>query len=446
MNRILVIEDETVIRRAVKRLLERNGYLVDEAGSIEEVEATYDPMDFDLIISDVRLPGAAGTEIICRVAPVPVLIMTSYASIRSAVEAMKLGAIDYISKPFDHDELLMLVARTIEQDRNQRQQAAMKSELEMSYPVKGMIGECPAMCDVFRRLDKVAPTDATVLILGESGTGKELAARALHEKSMRKHAPFIIFNCAAVPGDQVENELFGQASEGDSRRGGLLAQAHGGTLFMDEVGELPLAAQARLLRVLQGDEYSNSSSSQTMQPDIRILAATHRDIRKLVQQQTFRSDLYFRLRVVEMTLPPLRERGSDIKALANYLLEKSSRQLNRTPLKLSRSALDAIRRYHWPGNIRELANTIERAAILCEGDTITPELLSIDHQIASQSKANENPNDNLSLEEYFRHFVLENQERMTETELAKQLGISRKALWERRQRFGIPRGKKGKKT
>jgi DNA-binding NtrC family response regulator len=446
MNRILIIEDETVIRRAVKRLLERNGYLVDEAGSIEEVEATHDPMDFDLIISDVRLPGAAGTEIIGRAAPVPVLIMTSYASIRSAVEAMKLGAIDYISKPFDHDELLLLVARTIEQDRNQRQQAAMKSELEKSYPVKGMVGECPAMRDVFRRLDKVAPTDATVLILGESGTGKELAARALHEKSLRKDAPFIIFNCAAVPGDQVENELFGQASEGDSRRGGLLAQAHGGTLFMDEVGELPLAAQARLLRVLQGDEYNDSSSSERMQPDIRILAATHRDIRKLVQQQTFRSDLYFRLRVVEMTLPPLRERGSDIKALANYLLEKSSRQLNRTPLKLSRSALDAIRRYHWPGNIRELANTIERAAILCEGDTITPELLSIDHQIASQSKTDENLKDKLSLEEYFRHFVLENQERMTETDLAKQLGISRKALWERRQRFGIPRGKKGKKT
>ncbi len=444
MNRILVIEDETVIRRAVKRLLERNGYLVDEAGSIEEVEATYDPMDFDLIISDVRLPGAAGTEIICRVAPVPVLIMTSYASIRSAVDAMKLGAIDYISKPFDHDELLMLVERTIKQDRDQRQQAAMKSELEKNYPVKGMVGECPAMCDLFRRIDKVAPTDATVLILGESGTGKELAARALHEKSLRREAPFIVFNCAAMPENQVEKELFGQSGENDGRRGGLLAQAHGGTLFMDEVGELPLAAQARLLRVLQGDEYSGGSPG--VQPDIRIIAATHRNIRKLVQQQTFRSDLYFRLRVVEMTLPPLRERGSDIKALANFLLEKFSRQLNRTPLKLSRSALEAIRRYHWPGNIRELANTIERAVILCEVDTITPELLSIDHQIASQSKQTETPNDSLSLEEYFRRFVLENQDRMTETELAKQLGISRKALWERRQRFGIPRGKKGKKS
>ncbi len=446
MSRVLVIEDETVIRRAVKRLLERNDYLVAEAGSIEEAESGHALHDFDLIISDVRLPGAPGTEIIARAAPVPVLIMTSYASIRSAVDAMKLGAIDYISKPFDHDELLMLVERTIKQDRDQRQQAAMKSELEQRYPVKGMVGECPAMCDVFRRIDKVAPTDATVLILGESGTGKELAARALHEKSQRNNAPFIVFNCAAVPENQVETELFGQGGENESRRGGLLAQAHGGTLFMDEVGELPLAAQARLLRVLQGDEYGSGQGANGLQPDIRIIAATHRDIRKLVQQQTFRSDLYFRLRVVEMSLPPLRDRGADIKALALFLLEKSSRQLNRNQLKLSRSALDAIRRYHWPGNIRELANTIERAAILCEGDTITPELLSIDHQISSRSKANGNSQDNLSLEEYFRHFVLEHQDRMTETELAKKLGISRKALWERRQRFGIPRGKKGKKS
>ncbi len=444
MSRVLVIEDETVIRRAVKRLLERNGYQVAEAGSIEEATSRFNLDNFDLIISDLRLPGAPGTDLITLADSTPVLIMTSYASIRSAVDAMKLGAIDYISKPFDHDELLMLVERTIKQDRDQRQQAAMKSELEKNYPVKGMVGECPAMCDLFRRIDKVAPTDATVLILGESGTGKELAARALHEKSLRREAPFIVFNCAAMPENQVEKELFGQSGENDGRRGGLLAQAHGGTLFMDEVGELPLAAQARLLRVLQGDEYSGGSPG--VQPDIRIIAATHRNIRKLVQQQTFRSDLYFRLRVVEMTLPPLRERGSDIKALANFLLEKFSRQLNRTPLKLSRSALEAIRRYHWPGNIRELANTIERAVILCEVDTITPELLSIDHQIASQSKQTETPNDSLSLEEYFRRFVLENQDRMTETELAKQLGISRKALWERRQRFGIPRGKKGKKS
>ncbi|MGD8912032.1 MAG: sigma-54 dependent transcriptional regulator, partial [Candidatus Thiodiazotropha sp.] len=302
MNHILIIEDEEVIRRAVRRLLERNGYQVTEAGSVEQAQAS--PLaSFDLIISDVRLPGAPGTQIIETAAPVPVLIMTSYASIRSAVDAMKQGAIDYIAKPFDHDELLMVVERIIKQDRQQRQQEFLKSEVDKSYPVRGMVGKCPAMIDVFKRIDKVAPTDATVLILGESGTGKELVARALHEQSQRSQSPFIVFNCAAVPENQVEAELFGQQNKSDSRRGGLLAKAHGGTLFMDEVGELSMAAQARLLRVLQGDEYSGQ---QTMNsgPNIRIIAATHRDIRKLVQQQTFRSDLYFRLRVVEMTLPP----------------------------------------------------------------------------------------------------------------------------------------------
>ena len=442
MNQILIIEDEEVIRRAVKRLLERNGYQVDEAGSVEE--AKQQPLtNYDLIISDVRLPGAPGTEVIDLAAPTPVLIMTSYASIRSAVDAMKLGAIDYIAKPFDHDELLMVAKRIIQQDRQFRQQEILKSEVEKSYPVSGMIGECPAMVDVFRRIDKVAPTDATVLILGESGTGKELVARALHEKSHRSQSPFIVFNCAAAPENQVEAELFGQQDERETGRGGLLAKAHGGTLFMDQVGELSMAAQARLLRVLQGDDYA---ARQEGGSDIRIIAATHRDVRQLVQQQTFRSDLYFRLRVVEMSLPPLRERGNDIKALAKFLLGKSCAQLNRPALNLSRSALDAIRRYHWPGNVRELANTIERAVILCEGEHITPELLAIDHHISTNRHNSDKPSDNLSLEEYFRHFVLENQDRMTETELAKQLGISRKALWERRQRFGIPREKKGKKS
>lgn len=445
MNQILIIEDETVIRRAVKRLLERNDYHVSEAGSVEDAKRL--PLkNFDLIISDVRLPGDPGTAIIDIAAPTPVLIMTSYASIRSAVDAMKLGAIDYIAKPFDHDELLMVVKRVIQQDRQLRQQEVLKSEVEKSFPVRGMIGECPAMVDVFHRIDKVAPTDATVLILGESGTGKELVARALHEKSHRSQSPFVVFNCAALPEHQVEAELFGHQDNRDSGRSGLLAKAQGGTLFMDQVGELSMAAQARLLRVLQGDDYSVQQQSDYRGPDIRVIAATHQDVRKLVQQQSFRSDLYFRLRVVEMALPPLRERGNDIKALAKYLLHKSCNQLNRPALSLSRSTLEAIRRYHWPGNVRELANTIERAVILCEGDHITPELLAIDHHISTAQNKMDNPSDNLSLEEYFRHFVLDNQEHMTETELAKKLGISRKALWERRQRFGIPREKRSKKS
>jgi DNA-binding NtrC family response regulator len=282
-----------------------------------------------------------------------------------------------------------------------------------------------------------------VLILGESGTGKELVARALHEKSPRNNAPFIVFNCAAVPEHLVESELFDPIQESSGSEPGLLRKAEGGTLFLDEVGELPPAAQARLLRLLQGSEHEKAGTEETARMDVRIIAATHRDIRQLVQEQRFRSDLYFRLRVMEMTLPPLRERGDDIRELSLFLLEKACRQLNRSPMQLSRSAMDAIRRYHWPGNVRELSNAIERAVILCEGETITPEFLAIDHPVSAGGEGLSK--DDLSLEEYFRQFVLEHQDRMTETEMANRLGISRKALWERRQRFGIPRPVKGKK-
>jgi DNA-binding NtrC family response regulator len=358
---------------------------------------------------------------------------------------MKLGAIDYITKPVDHEELRMLIERVLREQSSERRNAALKSEVEQHYPVAGMVGKCQAMRDVCDRIEKVAPTDATVLILGESGTGKELVARALHEKSRRNKAPFVAFNCAAVPEHLIEAELFGYDQGGKRDRAGLMENADGGTLFLDEVGELPLNAQARLLRVLQSGEYREVDSALSRRLDIRIVAATHRDIRHLVQQQAFRSDLYFRLRVVEMTLPPLRERGDDIIELAVFLLDKARQRLNRHPTRLSREALEAIRRYDWPGNVRELSNAMERAVILCEDETISPELLAIDHRVDMPSGSKTEVGDKLSLEEYFRQFVLEHQDGMTETELANRLGISRKALWERRQRFGIPRPKKVKR-
>ncbi|MES9843067.1 MAG: sigma-54 dependent transcriptional regulator [Candidatus Sedimenticola sp. PURPLELP] len=446
MNNILIIEDEEVIRSAVKRLLERKGYQVAEAGSVEEAESSYDLGNFSLILSDVRLPGMAGTEVIEKAPGVPVLIMTSYASVRSAVESMKKGAVDYIAKPFDHDELLMLVERTLKQGKIERQNEALKSDLEKEYPVDGMIGSCVAMQEVCRRVAKVAPTDTTVLILGESGTGKELVARALHEQSLRNEAPIITVNCAAIPETLIESELFGHEkgafTGADSARTGLVEAADGGTLFLDEIGELPVAAQARLLRVLQNGEIRRVGSEQSRNADIRLIAATHRDLKQRVQEGGFRSDLYFRLRVVELTLPPLRDRGEDIIDLAKVLLDKARTKFNRPPVVMSPDALDLVKRYDWPGNVRELENTMERAVILCDGDTITPELLAIDAGDEQRGKATLEKGE-LSLEDYFRQFVLENQDSMTETELAKRLGISRKALWERRQRFDLPRSKKG---
>ncbi len=439
MNHLLIIEDEPVIRVALRRLLERHGYQVSEAESVEAAESAGSLDEFNLIITDLRLPGRPGNVVMELAPDVPVIIMTSYASVTSAVEAMKGGAADYISKPFDHDELVMLVDKVLREKQKERRTAALQSDVDQAFPVTGMIGKSAPMAEVCNRIQKVAPTEATVLIVGESGTGKELVARALHKHSKRCDAPFVAFNCAAVPEQSIEAELFGQ-NQSDHFRPGLIQNAEGGTLFLDEIGELPTAAQARLLRVLQGGEHAPGEAGDAT-PDVRVLAATHRDLRKLVQDNAFRSDLYFRLRVVELSLPPLRERDDDVIELAVFLLDKACKQLARVPLNLSREALDAIRRYHWPGNVRELSNAIERAVILCEGEVITPDLLAIDHRVGGASTAAD-VNDKLSLEEYFRVFVLEHQERMTETELAQALGISRKTLWERRQRFGLPRSKK----
>jgi len=439
MHHLLIIEDETVIRSALRRLLERHDYQVTEAESVEQAESIGSWDNYSLIITDLRLPGRSGSSVLELAANVPVIIMTSYATVTSAVDAMKSGAADYIAKPFDHDELVMLVDKVLREKQKERRAAALQTDVDQSFPVAGMVGKSAAMAELCARIQKVAPTDATVLITGESGTGKELVARALHKHSRRADAPFVAFNCAAVPEQSIEAELFGQHLANQFRPG-LMQGAEGGTLFLDEIGELPTAAQARLLRVLQGNEHETDGSVGG-NPNVRIVAATHRDLRKLVQSNAFRSDLYFRLRVVEMQLPPLRERGDDVIELSVFLLDKARKQLGRGPLQLGREALDAIRRYHWPGNVRELSNAMERAVILCEGDHITPELLAIDHRVTSASTAAD-LDDKLSLEEYFRVFVLEHQDRMTETELANALGISRKTLWERRQRFGIPRPKK----
>jgi len=445
MKQILIIEDEKVIRLALKRLLERHGYHVDEAESVEEASSKYNLEGFNLILSDLRLPGMPGTEIISRAEGVPVLIMTSYASVRSAVDSIKQGAADYISKPFDHDELLHLVKRILSQAQLARKSEVLKSDIDKVYPVNGMVGCCASMKEVFRQVAKVAPTDTTVLILGESGTGKELVARALHEQSQRKNAPIVAVNCAAIPETLIESELFGHEkgafTGAVSSRTGMVESANNGTLFLDEIGELPLTAQARLLRVLQNGEIRRLGSERPIQVDVRLISATHRDLKQLVQKGQFRGDLYFRLRVVELLLPPLRDRGQDLIDLSYYLLDKARKQLNRPTMELTAEAIECIQRYEWPGNVRELENALERAVILSDGNQITADLLAIDVTDESREAVAIVSDGDLSLEEYFCRFVLENQAQTTETELARKLGISRKALWERRQRFGIPRPK-----
>jgi len=437
-KKILIVEDEVVIRSSLKKFLEKKNYKVCEASSVEEA-VKQDLSRFCLIITDLRLPGPPGTNII-RLAPnIPVLVMTSYASLKSAVDTMKLGAVDYIAKPFDFEDLLQTIHKLIE-------------EPNQEPTIANMLGTCDAMVELFSRVQKVAPTDSNVLIVGESGTGKELVAKAIHNASAQSAKQMILLNCAAIPHTLLESELFGHEkgafTGATSARVGLVEAADGSTLFLDEIGELTLEAQARLLRVLQEGEVRRVGSVETKKVAVRLIAATHRDLKTLVQDKQFREDLYYRLNVFKLTLPPLRERHSDLMLIADHVLQRTTRKLNKQGLAFTEETREVIRQYSWPGNVRELENAIERAVILCESCSITPDLLAVEAEVPHQSaqETNETVMDgNVSLEDYFQKFVLQNQDQMTETQLAFKLGISRKSLWQKRQKLNIPRKKSRKK-
>jgi len=455
---ILVIEDESVIRTALRRFLERNKFRVSEASSVSEARDAFRLERFDLIITDLRLPGAPGTDIISACGDVPVLIMTSYASLRSAVDAMRLGAVDYIAKPFDYDDLLAAIKRILRERSAAR--SAPETPASAGMTASGMIGSCAPMLAVQERIRRVAPTSATVLITGETGTGKELVARAIHAASQRADRPLICVNCAAIPETLIESELFGYEkgafTGAATNRMGLIEAADGGTLFLDEIGEWPLEAQARLLRFIQEGEIRAIGSVQSRKVDVRLITATHRNLKALSEEGRFRPDLYYRINVLQISLPPLRERGRDVLRLADSLLKDAAARHERQALRFTGDAVQAISTYHWPGNVRELENAIERAVILCEGSEVHAEALAIDLKlvdtaelaatetgVAPAPRSTEDPSEDLSLEEYFQRFVLQNQDHMSETELARKLGVSRKCLWERRQRFGMPRRKTG---
>ena len=457
MSKILIVEDEAIIRMALRKLLERHTYEVSEAGSVDEATNIYNPNEHDLVISDLRLPGQTGTELITLVHPTPVLIMTSYASLRSAVDAMRMGAVDYIAKPFDHDEMIATVRRILaEQPKDLSRDQSQGKTLTNSQGE--MLGSCAAMQELFSQINKVSPTQATVLIHGETGTGKELVARAIHTASQRETKPLICINCAAIPETLIESELFGHEkgafTGAASQREGLVVAANHGTLFLDEIGELPLEAQARLLRVLQEGEVRPVGSTETRKVDVRLLAATHRDLSERCRQGQFREDLYFRLNVIQLHVPPLRERGDDMITLAESMVARYCESYGKAILSLSMAAKEKILQHNWPGNVRELENTMQRAVILCENNVeINADILSIEYTQATGDTSTMTsatpvavnpasvPPQDLSLEDYFQRFVLDNQDKMSETELAKKLGVSRKCLWERRQKLGIPRKK-----
>lgn len=368
-----------------------------------------------------------------------ILVISDNPTIHAAVSSIRQGAIDYLESSADTQSIVAAIelART-------HSVVARHSNIDQ-FP---MVGSSPAMQQLKAGIAKVAPTDSTVLITGQSGTGKELVARALHAGSTRAGAPLISINCATVPHNLIEAELFGleQYDAATQSHRGLIEAAEGGTLFLDEIAELPSSAQARLLRVLQG-ENRKLGSADTAQANVRIIAATHRNLNELTRSGHFREDLFYRLNVVSFDIPPLSERHQDVQEIAEWLLQRTSVRLNKSALSFSADAEQAMQNYHWPGNVRELENAIERAVILSDNDTpISQTLLAIEPTKANAGAA-ERPTDpdQTSLEDYFVSFVLDNQDQYTETELAEKLGISRKSLWERRQRLNIPRRKTRKR-
>ena len=441
MSNILVVEDEPIIQESLVNLLQRQGHDVTGVASVAEAEENSINM-YDLIISDLRLPGESGTELISRAAPTPVLIMTSYSTVQSAVEAMKQGAVDYISKPFNHADMSLTVKRILDKTSIEQQNRILRKEVARNYPIDGMIAHCEPMLDVLDRIRRVATTDTTTLIVGETGTGKELVARAIHSQSERRKQALVSVNCAAFAENQIESELFGHergAFTGALQmKKGLIEAANGATLFLDEIGELPLDAQARLLRVLQHNEIRRVGSNKVIKIDVRVLVATQKNLATMVAQESFREDLYYRLNVFEINLPPLRERGSDIRLLADTVLTKMTQRTHRKTMVFGDDAYEQMFRYQWPGNVRELENVIERAVILKPNGSIDAEDLALnnlatDHQLPLYELENR-----LSLDDYFISFVKKYQPQYNETELARMLGISRKNLWEKRQRLEIP--------
>jgi DNA-binding NtrC family response regulator len=377
--RILVVEDEGGIRLAIRGLLRRDGYEVDLADDGEAAIRRLREIPYDLVLTDLALgQGPSGMDVLKASkehrAETAVVMITAHGSEKIAVEAMKLGAEDYVPKPFDNEELRVVVRRALERTRLAREHRLLLERVERDFGFENLIGQGPAMRAVFEIIQKVAETDLSVLIRGESGTGKELIAQALHSRSSRRDRPFVAVNCAAISPELVESELFGHEkgafTGADARRIGKFEGANEGTIFLDEIGDMAPETQAKVLRVLEERTLERVGGSSTVHVDVRVVAATHRDLESEVRAGRFREDLYYRLRVVEIQLPPLRARLEDLPALVERFLRQVSERLGRPRKKIGEDALAALARHSWPGNVRELRNVIEQAAVLCSDDTI----------------------------------------------------------------------------
>ena len=380
MDKLLLIDDETDMHYSFRRLFDSPEVELSTAASGEEGLRLIPKLKPDLVIMDIRMGGLNGLETLRRIrlmdARLPVIMMTAFGTTQTAIEAMKLGAYDYLLKPFDVPKLKQIVFDALKASRAMRQVVSYQPLLEREDYELGIVGRSPAMQEVFKLIGQLAASDATALITGESGTGKELVARAIYQHGRRSQQPFLAINCAAIPEQLLESELFGHEkgafTGAASQRIGRFEQCHKGTLFLDEIGDMSLATQTKILRVLQSGTFERVGGNETLKADVRVIAATNQDLEQAVAERRFREDLFYRLNVVRLRLPPLRERPGDIRLLVNYFLGKQAQEQKGRPKSLSADALGALENYRWPGNVRELENAIEHATVVAKGDAILP--------------------------------------------------------------------------
>ena len=450
---ILIIDDEPLMRISISDALKSEGYNTLSAASGSEGLKAVKDNSYDVVITDLKLPEVDGLQILkaCRqFSPgTKVLMITAYASVETAVEAMKQGAYDYITKPFSMDELILTVRRLIEIKDIEDENVYLKEKIEEKYDFSGIIGRSEKMQDVFEKIKIIAPTDTTVLINGESGTGKELVANAIHYNSPRKNEAFIKVSCAALPETLLEAELFGHEKGAFTgalkQKKGRFELAHKGTLFLDEIGEITQAVQVKLLRVLQEQEFERLGGTSTISIDVRIICATQRDLKKEVQKGTFREDLYYRLNVVPVYLPPLRDRKEDILLLVDHFISLCSKQMNKPVRGFSLEAKELLLKYNFPGNVRELENAVKRSATLSRNKEIQP--WDLPEDICSRCMEGLKVGEGLGYSEtlpaalsvFEKQYIMRvlEETKGNKTLASKMLGISRKTLWEKCKAYGL---------
>jgi DNA-binding NtrC family response regulator len=445
-HRILVVEDEEKLRRVVELQLQSSGYEVDKAGTAEEALKLAGRAD--LVLTDLRLPGMDGIELLTLLnrqdSRTPVIVMTAFGTVEKAVDAMKAGAADFLTKPFSLDHLTTVIAKALEFRALRDENRQLREELGRRYTFDNIVGHSAAMQEIFATIMRVAPTRATVLLAGESGVGKDLIARAIHFHSPRRDRPFVKINCTSIPENLMESELFGfekgAFTGANASKPGKFEQADTGTAFLDEIGDVPGSIQVKLLRVLQEREFERLGSNKVRHIDVRILAATNRDLRAALEEGTFREDLYYRLNVVPLNIPPLRERKEDIPFLAEHFVKKLAAETDSTANAISDGAIKKLAEHNWPGNVRQLENVIERSLVLSSGTTLEASDIKLDTGQPQRESANGGflP-DGTTLDQHEEAIIREALRRAggNKSQAARLLGLTRNALRYRLSQMGV---------